>query len=253
VLHLNEGWAVHSLRPARGVLTGGYWDAFLALPLLAGRADGRAAVLGNAGGTVATLLEAAWPQTRIDGVELDPLVSEVGRRYLGMGGRQLTVHTADGRFWLAGARGPFDVVIVDAYRQPYIPFHLVSKEFFALVRSRLAAHGVVAINVGTPPDLTAVVGYIARTMRAVFPAVQSARYDAFNSIVIGYRDAATARRAGTLLAGATGLPSGPSRRLGSLLRDVAPGGDVLTDDRAPIELLTDRALLAYLREGAPGA
>ena len=84
VLHLNEGWAVHSITPAKGVLTGGYYDAGLLLPLLNGAPAGRLAILGNAAGTVANQFGAVWPQTRIDGVEIDPLVTEVGRRYFGM-------------------------------------------------------------------------------------------------------------------------------------------------------------------------
>jgi spermidine synthase len=253
VLHLNEGWAVHSILPAGGGLTGSYWDGFLALPVLTGRPAGRLAILGNAGGTVANLYARAWPAVHVDGVELDPLVSEVGRRYLGMNDSNLTVHTADARFWLNGTSTRFDAIVVDAYRQPYIPFHLVSREFFQLVRDRLNPGGVVAINVGTPPDLTQAVDWIARTMRAVFPAVQQVRYDPFNSIVIGYRNAATARRARTTLASAPGPAAAPARTLAVGLTDVAPGGDILTDDRAPIEWLTDRAVLEYLREGAPGA
>jgi predicted membrane-bound spermidine synthase len=164
VLHLNEGWAVHSVLPARGPLTGGYWDAFLALPLLDGAPRGRLAVLGNAGGTVANLYAAAWPDVAVDGVEIDPLVTEAGRRWLGMSNPRLTVHTADARFWLRGTRGPFDAIVVDAYRQPYIPFHLVSQEFFELTRDRLAPEGVVAINIGTPPGRTKVVVRIAQTI-----------------------------------------------------------------------------------------
>jgi spermidine synthase len=251
-LHLNEGFAVHSLLPGRGVLTGGYWDAFLALPLLTGRPAGRLAVLGNAGGTVANLYERAWPRAPIDGVEIDGLVSDVGRRYLGMRNPRLRVHTADARFWLAGERGRFDAIVVDAYRQPYIPFHLVTREFFTLVRDRLAPDGVVAINVGTPPRLTEAATRIARTMRAVFPAVQATRYDRFNSIVIGYRSAARAASAGRLLRRAEGLAAPAALRLAATLRPVPPSADPLTDDRAPIEALTDRALLEYIREGAPG-
>jgi len=236
-----------------GGLTGGYWDAFAALPLLAGRADGRLAVLGNAGGTVANLFARAWPATRIDGVEIDPLVSSVGRRFLGMRNPRLTVHTADARYWLGTSRSRFDEIVVDAYRQPYIPFHLVSREFFALVLQHLAPGGVVAINVGTPPDLTAAVDSIATTMRAVFPAVSAARYDRFNSIVVGYRDEVTARRAGERLRSARGLPRAAAERLLQTLAPVRAGGTVLTDDHAPIEWLTDRALLEYLREGAPGS
>ena len=84
VLHLNEGWAVHSITPAKGVLTGGYYDASLMMPLLDGAPAGRLAILGNAAGTVANQFGAVWPQTRIDGVEIDPLVTDVGRRYFGM-------------------------------------------------------------------------------------------------------------------------------------------------------------------------
>jgi spermidine synthase len=253
VLHLNEGWGVHSITRAEGTLSDGYWDAFLALPLLTGRPDGRLAVLGNAGGTVSNLYEVAWPDTRIDGVEIDPVVSEAGRRFMGMDNPRLTVHTADARFWLYGAEGGLDAVIVDAYRQPYIPFHLATKEFFELVRDRLSANGVVAINVATPPEQTEAVDRIAASMRAVFPVVHSARYDDFNSVLIGYVDAGAAASARDRLASAVGLPAVAARRLGETLVDVPEGGDVLTDDHAPLEQITDVSLLEYLRQGAPGS
>ncbi len=254
ILRLNEGWAVHSILPADRGLTGGYWDSFLALPTLYGRADGRIAILGNAGGTVSNLYGLAWPATRIDGVEIDGLVSSVGRRYLGMTNPRLSIHTEDARFWLQGSHATYDGIVVDAYRQPYIPFHLVSREFFQLVSRRLSRSGVVAINVGTPPDLTGAVTSIEQTMRSVFPAVATARYDDFNSVVLGFRDPAAAARAGTLLRSARGLSSGPSRKLATLLRPVARTSRApLTDDHDPIELETDKALLEYLREGAPGS
>ena len=103
VLYLNEGWAVHSRWRADAVLTGGYWDAFLALPLLTGRPDGRLAVLGNAGGTTTRAYGRAWPDTHVDGVEIDPLVSEVGERYLGLDENpNAEVHTDDARVYLHG-------------------------------------------------------------------------------------------------------------------------------------------------------
>ena len=61
VLRLNEGWALHSLTPRQGPLTGGYWDAFATLPLLTGRPDGRMAVLGNAGGRWRTSTRGSGP------------------------------------------------------------------------------------------------------------------------------------------------------------------------------------------------
>ena len=212
VLRLNEGWALHSLTPRQGPLTGGYWDAFATLPLLTGRPDGRMAVLGNAGGTLANIYAGLWPRTAIDGVEIDPLVSDVGRRYMGMNNPRLSVHTADARFWLQGTDDRFDAIVVDAYRQPYIPFHLATREFFHLVRERLRPGGVVAINIGTPPDETEVVDRIAQTMRAEFPAVLSSRFKRFNSVVIGFTDAADAAAAAGRLEGATGPVATPARQ-----------------------------------------
>jgi spermidine synthase len=254
ILRLNEGWALHSVVPAGGgALTGGYWDAFLTLPLLTGTPDARIAILGNAGGTTARSFRLTSPQVRIDGVEIDPVVTEAGNRYLDMAGPNLTTHEADARFWLAGDRGPFDAVIVDAYRQPYIPFHLSTVEFFGEVRDRLAPGGVAAINVGTPPDQTEVVDRIASTMRSVFPTVLTARYGEFNSVVLGFMDAADAADARARLARATGDTAVAARILSPLLTEVPAGGDVFTDDHAPVEQLTDGAILDYLNKGAPGA
>jgi len=254
VLRLNEGWALHSVLPAGGgALTGGYWDAFLTLPLLTGSPDARIAILGNAGGTTARAFRLTSPGVRVDGVEIDPVVTRAGVEHLDMAGPNLTTHEADARFWLAGDRGPFEAVIVDAYRQPYIPFHLSTVEFFEEVRDRLAPNGVVAINVGTPPGEDEVVDRIASTMRSVFPAVLNARYGEFNSVLLGFRDPAAATDARARLATATGDTAIAARILSPLLTPVAPGGEVFTDDHAPVEKMTDGAILDYLNKGAPGA
>ncbi len=253
VLHLNEGWAAHSLLPAHGVLTDNYWDAFTALPSLAGGPYGRLLVLGNAGGSISTLYTRIWPQVTIDGVEIDPLVTSAGRRYLDMTNPRLHVYSADARFWLEGSRRRYDAIAIDAYTQPYIPFYLATREFFQLVDAHLTADGVAAVNVGTPPDQTALVGRIATTMRSVFPTVVAARYTSFNSIVLGFAHPMSTGAVKAALERTRGVARGPAVQLASELTPVAGGGTPLTDDQAPIELLTDRALLAYLAEGAPGA
>lgn len=253
LLHLNEGWAVHSILPVNGPLTGGYWDAFTTLPLLSGRPAGRYAVLGNAGGTIANLYASVWPDAMIDGVEIDPLVTDVGRRYLGMTNPRLTVATADARVWLRGAATGYDGMVIDAYRQPYIPFHLVSREFFAEVRAHLSDTGVIAINVGTPPGEYEAVDMIAATMRDVFPSVHQVRVDEFNSVIFGYATVSEIARADAALASGPVSIATISATVRHGLADVAPGGQVLTDDHAPIEWVTDGALIAYLRQGAPGA
>jgi spermidine synthase len=256
VLRLNEGWAVHSYAVGPSGLVGGYWDRPLCLPIAIDRPeDGRLAVLGNAGGTNAIQYARFWPSWTVDGVEIDPVVSDLGYRYFGMGEANITVHDADARPWLSANEGPFDAIVIDAYRQPYIPFHLVTREFFQLVLERLAPGGAVMINVGAPPGHTQTLDRIGGTMVDVFPAVELARVNDFNTVVIGYRDAATAAAAPQRLR-ATPEPLAPICR--SLAADAEPAAaipadEVLTDDHAPVEWLTDTALLEYLGEGAPGA
>ncbi len=168
-LELDEGYAVHSVyRPGRW-LTGNYWDEMLALSL-AGQHDPprSVAILGDAAGTSARQLGHYFPQARIDAVELDGELTKVGREYFDLSGPNLHTHTADARPWLASTTRRFDVIMIDAYRQPYIPFYLTTAEFFALVRDRLEPGGLVIVNVAQPVGSTSLEKVLAATMRTAF-------------------------------------------------------------------------------------
>jgi spermidine synthase len=254
VLRLNEGWATHSIKPGPSGLVGGYWDRAACLPAAIDRpTDGRLAVLGNAGGTTAVQYARFWPTWWIDGVEIDGTVTELGYRYLGMREARLTVHTADARPWLDQSDERFNGIIIDAYHQPYIPFHLVTQEFFRSVMAHLEPGGAVLINVASPKGHDQALTAIAETMATVFPVVEQSRVNAFNTVVGGYRDKATAAGAPARLRGAPAPLTPICTELAAATQRVAPSTDPLTDDHAPIEWLTDTALLSYLQEGAPGA
>ena len=254
VLRLNEGWAKHSVKVGPSGLVGGYWDRLTCLPAAIDRpSDGRLAVLGNAGGTTAVQYARFWPTWRVDGVEIDPTVTEVGYRFLGMSEARLTVHEADARPWLEASDDRFDGIIVDAYHQPYIPFHLVTKEFFELVRDRLNPGGAVMINVGSPPGHDEALDRIAQTMATAFPAVVQSQVNDFNTVVTGYRDSGTAEGAAARLATVPAPLTTVCEPMARNQQRIQSTTDPLTDDHAPVEWLTDTALLAYLRDGAPGA
>lgn len=254
VLRLNEGWATHSIRPGPSGLVGGYWDRLLCLPAAIGTPkDGRLAVLGNAGGTTAVQYARFWPTWRVDGVEIDSAVSDLGYRYLDMGSAHLAVHTADARPWLDQSEDRFDGIVVDAYHQPYIPFHLITEEFFRSVRDHLTPGGAVMINVGAPPGHDQALAAIAGTMATVFPVVEQSRVNDFNTIVWGFRDAGSAVGARSRLVGAPAPLTSLCSAMAADAARIQPTQEPLTDDHAPIEWLTDTALLSYLREGAPGA
>jgi predicted membrane-bound spermidine synthase len=195
VLLLNEGLAVHSIYTTRYDQTrdpldtttgGGPWDFFALAPYFAReRAPeevGSLAMLGSAAGTVpAQFLALYGPETRIDAVEIDPAIIELGRRYFGLRDAasgpehpNYHVYAEDARFWLAARAGEqrYDVIGMDAYHQPYIPFHLTTVEFFQLVRRHLSEQGVAVVNAGVGPTGDTRLGEsIAATMSVVFPQV----------------------------------------------------------------------------------
>ena len=246
-LELNEGQATHSLMRAGSYLTGDVWDGYLVLPLAGlGRAPERIAILGNAAGTTARAYGHYYPDTLVDGVEIDPELEEVGDRFFDMGSNEnLAVHNEDARPWLRRSEGGYDAIFVDAYRQPYIPFYLATEEFFELVRDRLAPGGVVVVNAGHPEgndDLEKVLG---RTMAEAFPTVLRDPIEPTNTLLVGSEAPLSAER---LISGARGLAP-ELRNLAAVeaarLEPRLDGGAVFTDDRAPVEWLIDRSILGY--------
>ena len=121
-----------------------------------------------------------------DGVEIDPQVTAVARRYFGLGqSRASRSTTADARPFLQATTKRYDLIMVDAYRQPYVPFYLATREFFALCRERLAPGGIVALNVSTVPGDPRLVDGIAGTLATEFPQVVVWPALRFNDLVIG--------------------------------------------------------------------
>ena len=260
VLELNEGQAVHSLyRPGR-YLTGDYWDGHLVLPFAARpRPPRRIAILGNAAGTVARAYGRFFPRTAVDAVEIDAELTEIGRRWFDLRNPRMDVFAEDARPWLERSAGGYDSIMVDAYRQPYIPFYLATREFFELARERLAPGGTVIVNVGHPEGAAELERVLGRTMAAAFGPVLRWPIEPTNTLLVAARrspDASTPHPAEHLRTVAserlrTTAPSLPRPAQPLALEAAAglgprlPGGEVYTDDRAPVEWLVDSSLLEY--------
>jgi spermidine synthase len=250
-LYLNEGVAVHSVWRRDTVLTGGVWDAFLALPPLLGRPVERVAILGNAGGTVARAYGVFYPGAAIDGVEIDPAVTRVGRRYFGLADNpRVRTFDADARPYLRRTDERYDLVFVDAYHQPYVPFYLATREFFALVRERLRPGGAIALNVATVPGDRRLARELAATLATEFPRVWTWRPLRFNQLVVGLTERAPRNELERRLRSTPPRLRELGRMLGAQLAGpVAPSGDPWTDDRAPVEWITDRMIIEYAARG----
>ena len=251
-LELNEGQAQHSVcraecdagargpRDPRSVLTGDYWDGSLVLGFAASpRAPRRVAILGNAAGTTARAYGQFFPEAGVDGVEIDSELSEIGRRFFDMNNPRLHLYHEDARPFIRRIDARYDVITVDAYRQPYIPFYLVTREFFEEVRDRLRQGGVLVLNAGHPEGQDDFEKVLSATIGEAFPHVMRDPVTPTNTMIVASR---------------ASLRAGGLRRVPAALRGVAAaqrlepplrGGEVYTDDKAPVEWLIDRSIVDY--------
>jgi spermidine synthase len=197
----------------------------------------RVVEIGLGGGRIATYVHDFIPDARVTCIELDPGVVELAQMYFDVRpGPRLEIVTGDGRVYMARSGESFDIVLVDAYQGTLVPFHLVTTEFYAILRERLAPGGVVAQNI-VPSVLD--VDRMVATALAVFPNVDL--YTAGrNRVLIAYdgsarSDAELQRRARDLQT-ALALRYPLEEMLPAREASVAAvaGASPFTDDFAPV-------------------
>ena len=126
-------------------------------------------MIGLGGGSVSSYLGRYMPDALVDTVEIDPGVVTAAKKYFGMiETPRVRYHEGDGRVFLNRRKDTYDLILVDAFHGGYVPFHLLTKEFYTLVKQRLAPGGAAAFNVHEGTKL-----YVSTllTLRAVFPGV----------------------------------------------------------------------------------
>ncbi len=264
-LRLNEGQGIHSIYHPETLDYGGPWQQFLVGPFFyqdRQTADvRRIAILGLAAGTTARQAAAVFPDVIIDGFEIDPKIEKVGRQYFDMNLPNLNVIVQDGRWGLAHSRQKYDLVGVDAYRPPYIPWHMTTQEFFQIVADHLTEQGVLVINVGSAHGDRRLIDGLATTIGTVFPSVYVVDIPGtFNSMIYATRlptDAANLDEnllalsrhgdASPLLLASISLARANLQPLPSLgLRQYTR---VFSDDLAPIEWITNDMILNFVLHG----
>lgn len=248
VLELNEGQAIHSIYRPDDFLFGGYWDSMLVAGFGGTTPPQHVVNLGSAGGTVARGLTHYFPDIEVDAVELDDKVTEIGRDYFGLTSDQITTHAADARPWLQQSDQTFDNIMLDAYRQPYIPYYLTTREFFEVTKAKLNDGGTVTVNVGHVPGNDDLEKVLTATMRSVYGDGHVWRdpVDSTNTVLLATLDDVDPReqlRAAELPSDIRTIADDAADRLEPGLE----GGTVYTDDHAPVEWLID-ASFAQLAE-----
>jgi predicted membrane-bound spermidine synthase len=259
-LVLNEGaGAIHSIYNRNQILFGPGWytDYLLAAPYFnAGPAAGRVrrlGIIGLAGGTIARQFSAVYGPIPIDGAEIDPAIVAAGHKYFAMTEPNLHVYIADGRTFLRTTHNTYDVVAIDAFQQPYIPFQLTTEEFFQEIRAHLSSTGVLTINTAhTCGDYRLVQAFINTLYTAGFANVYTMDVGRTLNTEVFATNAPT-----SLATFQANLASIPASSLASQVAAEAAqavrvahaerSGMVFSDDRAPVEQLTDQLILSYLQ------
>ncbi|MBN1120856.1 MAG: fused MFS/spermidine synthase [Anaerolineae bacterium] len=262
ILFLNEGQGIHSMYfpdYPDYIETGGTWDYYLAAPFFNAPPHTPAdvtsmAMVGLAAGTVPKQYTQVFGPIPVDGIEIDPDIVQAGRDYFDMDEPNLNVIVQDGRYALAASDKTYDVVGVDAYRLPYIPWHLTTVEFFQEIREHLSERGVLAINVGRTVDDRRLIEAFSATLGQVFPSVHVIDVPhTCNSILVATVQPTVPENliANRDLLGADVQPVLP-KVLTTAYEQIRPtptGGRIMTDDRAPTELMTDLLVVNFVLSG----
>jgi predicted membrane-bound spermidine synthase len=265
-LHLNEGQGIHSAYNPGYYdfpLVDGIWDYFLIAPYFNNppyleQNVGSLLVIGSAAGTISKAYSRIYGPIPIDDVEIDPQIVAVGRQWFDMTEPNVRTHTQDGRYFLTHTPRTYDVIAVDAYRPPYIPFHLTTREFFQQVYDHLNENGVVAINAGRTATDYSLIEALGATMKSVFPHVyvlDAPDYGSSlgNSLVIATKQPTRldnfAQNTNQLQHPLLRVTAGRARS--SRVWELQPpaAAPVFTDDKAPVEQVIHNLILRYMLGG----
>ncbi len=260
-LRLNEGQGIHTEWNATDLNYGGPWQEFLVAPFFNvppyhGNQVHSMAIIGLAGGTVARQASAVFGAIPIDGYEIDPAIIAVGRKYFGMTMPNLNAIAEDGRVGLEHSNNSYDIIAVDAYRPPYIPPHLTTREFFQVAREHLTPDGVMVVNVGRSPTDRTLVDQVASTIESVYPSVYLVDVPgSFNTMIYATNQPTQFANLLANLALLKAEADSPELLLGSMevaaayVQPTPPQSVIYTDDWAPVEWVTNGMVLNYVLFG----
>ena len=250
ILSTNVLFGVQSVAMKEGGLTGLYYDYALAAPIMAGKEKPSVLVLGNGSGTFASQCVRYFPGCRAEGVEIDGKITQLAEEYFAMPA-EVKVTEYDGRAYIQTVEGLYDVIMVDAYQDITIPFQMSTVEFFTLVREHLKDDGVMVVNLSMHSDGELSINhYLCDTIASVFPYVATAdvSYSTNRELFATKNGEPSA-----LLAAGQEQVAEPELqdmmlKVSASLKKYEAQDHILTDDKAPVEVLGMRMIDTLIRD-----
>ena len=243
-LSTNVLFGVQSIKMKDGGLTGMYYDYALAAPVMTGKTEGmKVLILGGGTGTYASQCVKYFDNCEVESVEIDEKISFLAREYFDMP-ESVKVVDYDGRAYLSAMDKKYDVILVDAYQDITIPFQMSTVEFFTMVKDRLSEGGVMAVNMNMRSKKGGITTYLCDTINSVFGNVEVIDVSGgSNRVLLASPDSSPSK----LLK--NGLRSVKDETLREFLCSVPDRleryeekTNILTDDKAPVELLGMEAI-----------
>lgn len=258
LLRLNEGQGVHSIYHPIQLNYYGPWEQVLVAPFFNPAPYEISqvksmAVIGLAAGTTARQACIVYPDIEIDGFEIDGKIVEVAKEYFDMNNPNLNIIVQDGRWGLSHSHKKYNIISIDAYRPPYIPYYMTTIEFFRIVQQHLSIDGVIVMNIGRGPQDRQLLNVLYSTVHELFPSVYIVDIPGtFNSVLFATNQKTSSDN---LFYNYMHLVENGSPH--PLLLDtmkitaanLQPSPEItaiFTDDHAPIEWITNNMVLKYL-------
>lgn len=259
VLSTNVLFGVQSIYIKSGELSGLYYDYAMAAPLMTETSSKQTdiLILGMGTGTYAGQCTRYFENVTVEGVEIDEKITMLAHEYFDLP-QSVKVTTYDGRAFLNSSDKKYDVIMVDAYQDITIPFQMSSVEFFSLVRSHLKDGGVMIVNMNMKSDREESINdYLCDTIASVFDSVYTVDVSGSTN-----RELFASQNADMVQTLRSNISTVSDYELSELMIKVADnlkkydaGGLVLTDDKAPVEMLGMQVIddiiqgeLAYYKE-----
>ena len=246
-LSTNVLFGVQSIYPKQGDLTGMYYDYAMAAPYMAGineKDQLDVLILGMGTGTFATQCLKFYDNMDFEGVEIDDKIADLATEYFKLP-EDVKVTKYDGRAYLNAVDTKYDIIMVDAYQDISIPFQMASVEFFTMVREHLKDDGVMVVNMNMRSTREGNINqYLSDTISSVFDQVYTVDVPGnTNRELFASCDPEVMDR----FAKNTALEQNKTladmmAKVSSDLIKYIPGDRVMTDDKAPVELLSMRAI-----------
>lgn len=258
-LSTNVLFGVQSVYVKEEGLTGMYYDYAMAAPLMAGlsKKDGmNILILGMGTGTYATQCSRYYDDVVCTGVEIDEKITKLARQYFELT-ENVKVTTYDGRAYLNAIDEKYDVIMVDAYQDITIPFQMSSVEFFTLVKEHLTPDGVMVVNMNMRGSSEGNINqYLSDTISQVFDQVYTVDVEGSTNRLLfasnnktmmeNFYDEVEVLSSDNTLQ--YELKNFMEQKLVGHLMAYEAGGYVMTDDKAPVELLGMKAIDEIIKD-----